>query len=360
MSKHARGVWSGNNPSPERVGRAGTVRATRDWLATRWTGRLGELLIEVLSVLFAHAGRMVRRILICGAVMLATAANAQTPAPFPEGLLPPNFKSDQSLQAALAELDRSAATVVAQVGTHTITWGDVADGIRAMPSIVGNIPFPQVYQRAAMQLIQQEALVLRGQSAGLEKDPVVRRRMQNAADEAMATEVLRRSLAPNLTDKALRETYNALVAGKPAPEEVEARLIMVDSQEQANTLIQRLQGGADFSALARDFSKDGTAADGGELGYVRLDMLAPEIGSVMFALAPGQTTAYPIRSHNAWFIVRIEGRRQPQAPAFEAARAALEQDIIHAGAPELMREAIKGAPITYFGLTGKKAPDAKP
>jgi peptidyl-prolyl cis-trans isomerase C len=156
------------------------------------------------------------------------------------------------------------------------------------------------------------------------------------------------------------ETYKALVANKPAPEEVSARLIMVDSQEQAETLIQRLQGGADFSALARDYSKDGTASNGGELGYVRLDMLSPEIGSVMFALAPGQTTAYPIRSHNAWFIVRVEGRRQPEAPTFAAARDALEQDIIHAGAPALMSEAVKDAPVKYYGLTGRKATDKAP
>jgi peptidyl-prolyl cis-trans isomerase C len=293
------------------------------------------------------------------AVLLASPAIAQTEGPGPGGLPPPDIKSDATLAAALAVLDRSAATVVADVGPHTITWGDVADTIRAMPPIVGNVPFPALYQRAAMQLMQQEALVLRGEQAGLEKDPSVRRRMQDAADQAMATEVLRRSLAPNLTDKALFETYKALVANKPAPEEVQARLIMVDSEEQANELIQRLQGGADFAALARDFSKDGTAADGGELGYVRLDMLSPEIGSVMFALAPGQTTAYPIRSHNAWFIVRVEGRRQPPSPTFAAARDALEQDIIHAGAPELMREALKGAPVKYYGLTGKQAAAAK-
>jgi peptidyl-prolyl cis-trans isomerase C len=311
-------------------------------------------------VLFAYVRPRARRFLIAATFILATPAVAQTPAPSSGGLPPPDFRSDAALHAALAELDRSAGTVVAEVGPHTITWGDVADAIRAMPSIVGNVSFPALYQQVAMQLMQQEALVLRGEQAGLEKDPVVRRRLQSASDQAMATEVLRRSLAPNLTDKALLATYNALVANKPAPEEVQARLIMVDTREEADTMIQRLQGGADFSAMARDFSKDGTAADGGELGYVRLDMLSPEIGSVMFALAPGQTTAFPVRSHNSWFIVRVEARRQPPSPTFAAARSALEQDIIHAGAPELMRDAVKGAPVKYYGLTGKQASDKTP
>lgn len=296
---------------------------------------------------------MIRCVVSLAGVMLADIALAQTPAQ--PGLPPPDIRSDIALRTALVELDRSATTVVAEVGPHTVTWGDIADAIRAMPPIVGNVPIQALYQRVAMQLIQQEALVLRGERAGLGKDPAMQRRMRNAADQAMAEEVLRRSLAPNLTNKALRATYDALVADKPAPEEVKARLIMVETRDQASMVIKRLQGGADFSALAHDFSKDGTAPDGGELGYVRLDMVSPEIGAVMFALAPGQTTAYPVRSHNSWFILQVEARRQPEAPTFEAARAALEQDIIHAGEPQLMSEAVKEAPVTYYGLTGRAA-----
>jgi parvulin-like peptidyl-prolyl isomerase len=67
-------------------------------------------------------------------------------------------------------------------------------------------------------------------------------------------------------------------------------------------------------------------------------------------------TQYPIKTHNGWIILRVEGRRQPLAPTFDAARSALEQDIIHAGAPELMREALKTAPVSYYGMVGKKTP----
>jgi peptidyl-prolyl cis-trans isomerase C len=283
---------------------------------------------------------------------LAGAAVAQAPS---QGLPPPDIGAYASLQAAVAELERSADTVVAEVGSRKITWGDIADAIHAMPQIVGGVPFPALYQRAAMQLMQQEALAQHGQNSGLDKDPIVQRRMRIAADQAMATEVLRRSLAPNITEKALRETYEAVVANKPAPDEVDARVIMVDTLDEANAVIKRLQGGANFAEQARDFSKDGTAGNGGDIGYARLDMFSPEIGAVIFALAPGQITAYPVRSQNKWFILRVESRRQPAATTFEAARSALEADVIHAGAPVLMQSAMTTVPIVYHGLTGKKA-----
>ena len=290
------------------------------------------------------------------AVHFANPTVAQTTGTRSEGLPQPEVAAYTSLQALVTELDRSADTTIAEIGPHTVTWGDMADAIRTMPPIVGGVPPPALYQRVGTQLMQQEALALRGETSKLDRDPVVQRRMRNAADQALAVEVLRRSLAPNLTDKALRDIYIALVANKSAPEEVQARVIMVDTQDEATALIKRLTGGAEFAELARDFSKDGTAENGGDLGYARLDMLSPELGSVMFALAPGQITAYPVRSHNAWFIVRVEARRQPAAPSFEAARAALEQDIIHAGTPELMREALRTAPVVYHGMAGKKMP----
>ena len=294
-------------------------------------------------------------------IVLGTAAFAQALAPsLNQGLPPPDIKATASLSAALAELDRSAGTVVAEVGGQAVTWGDVADAIRAMPPIVSAIPFQQLYQNATVQVMEQKALVRLGDTTGLNKDPVVQRRMKNAAEQLMATEVLRRSLAPNITDKALRAVYDGVIAGKPGPDEVRARIIMTETKQEAVVLIQKLQAGEDFGTLAQKFSKDGTASKGGDLGYARLDMLAPEIGAVMFSFGVGQTTAYPVRSGNSWFIVKVEGRRQPPAPSFEEARPALERDIIHAGVPELMRMALQPMDVKYHGLAGQKETDTAP
>ena len=81
-------------------------------------------------MLLAHARPKLRCLLTAAAVMLAAPAIAQTFAPGAGGLTPPDIKSDAALSAALAVLDRSADTIVAEVGPHTITWGDIADAIR--------------------------------------------------------------------------------------------------------------------------------------------------------------------------------------------------------------------------------------
>ena len=284
---------------------------------------------------------------------LAAQAQLETPKPL-LGLPLPDFRADATLNATLAMFDRSADTIVADVGSRTVTWGDVADAIRGMPAIVSTIPVQYLYQTVTLQLMQQKALAVAAENAGLDKSPIVQRRMRNAADEALGQALLRRSLAPNTTESALRAVYDGAVAGKLGPDQVRGRIIMVETKEQATLLIQRLQAGGDFGALAREYSRDGSAPEGGDLGYARLDMLAPEIGSVLFALPPGQVTSYPIRSGNFWFILKVEGRRQLPAPSFDEARTALERDIVHAGVPELRRLALEGAVVKYHGLAGKR------
>jgi peptidyl-prolyl cis-trans isomerase C len=300
--------------------------------------------------------RRLRRRLLVLTVIMPGLAFGQTPAPSGRlGMPLPDAKTGMAWRATLDQLEPPRDMVVAEVGPRTISRGDVVDAIRSMPPIVNAVPFSQLFRQTTELLMQREALVLAAQTARLEQDPAVQRRMQNAADAALADELLRRSIDAKLTETALQRLYDTVVAARPGPDTVHVRIIMADSMEEATRLLQRLRSGADFADLAREFSKDGSASNGGDLGYVRLDMLMPELGAVSFALGLGQTTEYPVNSGNRWFIVRVEGRTQRQAPDFTTARPALEQDVIHAAAPELSRMALQNTTSKYYGLTGRPA-----
>jgi peptidyl-prolyl cis-trans isomerase C len=294
---------------------------------------------------------------VAGTVLAAVPAMAQQAQVRPAGGLPgPAIQSAAALNAALAEFDRNPRTVVAEIGPRAVTWADVADAIRAMPRIVGGIPFNELYQGTLLRLVQEKALALRAETTGLAKDPDIRRRIKNAEDTALAEAMLQKSLAPNVTEAALRAVYDGAVAGKVTVPEVRARVIFVDRKDDAAFLIGRIKAGASFADLARQESKDGTAANGGDLGYVRLEMLSPEIGAVAFALDVGEVTANPVRLGRSWCVLMVEARREAGAPPFEEARPALEQDVLHYGVEELRQQALKSTPVKYYGLGGRNAP----
>jgi peptidyl-prolyl cis-trans isomerase SurA len=81
-----------------------------------------------------------------------------------------------------------------------------------------------------------------------------------------------------------------------------------EAKAEAARLSAELNRGASFPALARNFSKGGTAAQGGSLGWVVEGQLPPEIDSVLRRLEPGQVSA-PIRSLDGIHILHLRERR---------------------------------------------------
>jgi parvulin-like peptidyl-prolyl isomerase len=75
-----------------------------------------------------------------------------------------------------------------------------------------------------------------------------------------------------------------------AIEHVHARHILVDTPEEAESILAQLQRGADFATLAKAYSQDAsTKESGGDLGFFpRGILMAPEVEEAAFGMEPGQ------------------------------------------------------------------------
>jgi len=69
-----------------------------------------------------------------------------------------------------------------------------------------------------------------------------------------------------------------------SPERVRASQIVVDDLDSANQILAELNNGASFIKLAKQYSTDYSAEDGGDLGYFTYDEMDEEISEVAFAL----------------------------------------------------------------------------
>jgi peptidyl-prolyl cis-trans isomerase SurA len=121
------------------------------------------------------------------------------------------------------------------------------------------------------------------------------------------------------------------------PEEVDAALVQIeamqdqpkrrvselvipvnqpDQESQAHDLAQRLieelRNGAQFSALAQQFSASATARQGGDLGWVTGGQLSPEIDEVITQMQPGQISN-PVRVASGYALLMVTDIRQPGA-----------------------------------------------
>ncbi|MDM0107529.1 peptidylprolyl isomerase [Variovorax sp. J22R24] len=111
----------------------------------------------------------------------------------------------------------------------------------------------------------------------------------------------------------------------------DAKRPTAESIAKLNQFKQQLQNGtADFAVLARDNSQDGSAKDGGDLGWARPGQFVPEFEEAMNRLAPGQISD-PLVSRFGVHLIQVVGRRDAklsQSEQREAARALLRQKRI--------------------------------
>jgi len=81
-----------------------------------------------------------------------------------------------------------------------------------------------------------------------------------------------------------------------------------DARRRLAGLRERIVGGVDFAELARLNSQDGTAARGGELGWVHPGDTVPEFERAMHALKPGELSE-PVRSPFGFHLIQVQERR---------------------------------------------------
>ncbi|BCO25301.1 chaperone SurA [Rhodoferax lithotrophicus] len=107
-----------------------------------------------------------------------------------------------------------------------------------------------------------------------------------------------------------------------------ARLSEAQAREElASFKKQLVSGKADFATLAREHSQDGSAAQGGDLGWASPGMFVPEFEAVINRLTPGEVSD-PLVSRFGVHLIQLQERRQvtlSQEQQREAVRAMLRE-----------------------------------
>ena len=260
----------------------------------------------------------------------------------------------QPAQAPAAPADGAARPdpVVARVNGRELHLSDVSEAAQTLPDEVRSMPPQVLYPMLLDQMVDREALVLEAQKEGLDKDPQVQRAMARANDTVLQNAILSRAIGPSVTDAALHAKYDAEYANKTGEEEVHARHILVDSEDQAKKIIAQLNGGGDFAALAKENSKDPAAQNGGDLGFFKKTDMVPEFAAAAFGLKAGQWTQVPVKTQFGWHVIKVDEVRTAPPPPFDQAREEIRQQIIQAGVRQELDKARVGLTVQKFNMDG--------
>jgi peptidyl-prolyl cis-trans isomerase C len=157
------------------------------------------------------------------------------------------------------------------------------------------------------------------------------------------------------TDEAMKKVYDEAAKQIEGEQEVHARHILLETEDEAKAVQAELKKGADFAELAKKKSKDPGAADGGDLGFFTKDQMVPEFSAVAFALEPGKISD-PVKSQFGWHIIKVEEKRNRKAPDFEQVKPQIETYVMRKAQAEYVAKLREAAKVERVDQAAADAP----
>jgi peptidyl-prolyl cis-trans isomerase C len=146
------------------------------------------------------------------------------------------------------------------------------------------------------------------------------------------------------TEEELKAEYDARIAVLPKVE-FHARHILVDDEAKAKDLIAQIDKGASFEKLATENSKDGSAKEGGDLGWFMATQMVKPFADALQQLEVGKYTATPVKSDFGWHIIKLEGTRAATPPPYESVKPQLGPMVQQKKFEAHLKELVKTAKI---------------
>ncbi|WLR58465.1 peptidylprolyl isomerase [Guptibacillus hwajinpoensis] len=144
-----------------------------------------------------------------------------------------------------------------------------------------------------------------------------------------------------VSDEKLKKFYDE---NKNLFTELEASHILVDDEDTAKEVQKKLEDGGDFADLAKEYSKDGSAENGGDLGVFKKGDMVAEFEEAAFALKEGEVSDI-VQSQFGYHIIKL---KKKTVMPFEDAKEQVEEQYMLQNAkdvPTVIDELIKESDI---------------
>jgi len=209
-------------------------------------------------------------------------------------------------------------------------------------------------------LIDMKIVSKAAEDKKLENSDDFKKRLAFARSRLLMDSLLATEGKSATTDDAMKKVYEEASKQITGEQEVHARHILVESEDEAKAVKADLDKGADFAELAKKKSKDPGASDGGDLGFFTKDQMVPEFSAVAFALEPGKISD-PVKSQFGWHIIKVEEKRTRQAPAFDQVKGQIETYVTRKAQADYVAKLREAAKVERMDKPAEPAakPEAK-
>ena len=186
------------------------------------------------------------------------------------------------------------------------------------------------------QVISEKLLIQEAINMGLEKDNDVLEQIKKMTEQILVQVLIEREILDKIevNDEEALAYYEQNKDSFTEKEQVHLYNILLETEEEAQNILEQLTAGADFSEIAKEKSTGPSAAQGGDLGYVSKGTIVSEIEEVAFALEVEELSGI-VKTDLGFHILKITDKKPETVKTFEE----VKEEIIQTLLPTKQKEA---------------------
>jgi peptidyl-prolyl cis-trans isomerase C len=225
---------------------------------------------------------------------------------------------------ALATVPAIAHAQIAKVNGKAIP-ANRAEVLMANQLAQGQAKTPELEAAVKEELVRREVLAQAAVAKGMDKKSDVQAQVELARQGVLIGAYLNEfARGVKIGDEDVKKEYDTL-KGALGDKEYKARHILVDKEEDAKAIIDKLKKGEKFEELAKASKDPGSKDKGGELGWANKGSYVPPFAEAMTKLAKGKYTEAPVQSNFGWHVIQLDDMRELKAPNFDDVKPQIVQ-----------------------------------
>ncbi len=184
-------------------------------------------------------------------------------------------------------------------------------------------------RRLLEEMIMETILLQEARRRGLDRDAEVDKLVREAKRQILLgrlLETVRDGKTGQVTELEIAKNYEQNKSLYMEPETFRASHILVQTEQEAKKVFERLKSGEDFSKVAQEVSIDSTKAKGGDIGYFSKGQLIPEFETACESLQPGQTSGI-VKTQIGYHVIKLTEKKAARQLALDEVRERIRKQL---------------------------------
>ena len=232
--------------------------------------------------------------------------------------------------------------VLAKINNIEITKQQMVNVIKSLPQQQAmEVSSEEGRRRLLDELIAGEMFYLDAVENGFENDEEFIKGLEETKHSLLQRYAIQKLLQDiKVTEDEMKQNYNDNKSQYIIPEEVTARHILVNKEEECNKAKEEIEGGLDFSEAAKKYSTCPSKDQGGNLGSFSRGRMVPEFEKAAFELEIGQVSE-PVKTQFGYHLIVVDSKKDSTEKSYEESAEQIRQKLVNEKQLVIYNENIK-------------------